>query len=184
MTRQDIRYYKAPLIEGHETRFKGHRLTGAKKQVFSRGITKCFFTGLEFDLLSKNGSRSPTIEHLIPKYLCHSIEYNNVICCRAINNMIGNAPLVVKFALKDHLANFQLSETSDKAPIRQYEDETELFFRRYKSGKIYCWNFHSLNDIKKRREALKMYIMLMTTEEFRLFYKKHKSEMDILDYLA
>jgi len=142
---------------------------------------KCFYTGLP---LTKNKKHKPdplgfSLEHLISKVLDKErqlpLDKNIVPCCRLINSMIGDAPLKVKFALKEHFKTVIFMPNMPKSLlIKTINNLTCIFLKNYKYKNYYPWEWNNLkNNNNKRIMVYKAYLDLLTVEELNSgYYKK------------
>lgn len=156
------------------------------KGLFGTEDMTCFYSGIKLrtGAEDKLGLKA-SVEHLIPtstkKYL--HMSGNKVPSATVINQMIGNAPLKVKYALKDFFKVFTFHPAmSDKAIIDMMKHVLSIFLTEYQLHGMYVWSWHeytgkkNVSDTKKlerRRELYAAYLLLLTEEEMAIgAYKK------------
>ena len=135
----------------------------------------CFYTGEEVEV-----GTSATVEHLVSiKYLnLKNGKFNLVPCHKRINGAVGNAPLAVKFAIRDALKKLViLPRTNQQKRIKIYANAAKAFMRTYRVHGQFPWQWK--NHIFKegvperirnlRRQRMKdAYMNLLTEEEIKL----------------
>src|SRR5688500_12407795 len=104
---------------------------------------RCFYSNIELDtsdLFSVNGF---TIEHLLPVALFRNrkneIPGNLVPAGRLLNCIIGNAPLKVKYAIREHLAKLHFFKLTAIEITHIHAKATLAFLDQYKINGLYPW---------------------------------------------
>lgn len=142
----------------------------------------CFFTGMTLPKRVDPWS-GYTIEHLVPKSLLKPIpqnlqrkmkfdRYHRVPAISIINHMIGHAPLVVKFGLRDYLKSQKPARllTEDER-IEFYVHHTRLYLEQFKVSvgehKVnhMPWYYSSMEEQEYRDKLFEVYYNLLTGEE-------------------
>lgn len=175
----------------------------SKQSAKARRLKWCFYTGEE---LSAYGAKSYqkksyylTFEHLVPKSKANGANFNQhsplpnyprrtlcnnkVYAASKINNIVGDSPLKVKFALKKYLSEITILPHPDiTVRMRIWAKLSKSFMCRYKVCGIWpwSWNKHQFSKSDKRiytrnerdiyrEKARKRYLKLLTLEEKQLF---------------
>ena len=149
----------------------------------------CFFTGMT--LAKRVDAWSGfTVEHLVPKSLLKPVPQNiqrkmkfdrlhRVPAISIINHLIGHAPLIVKFGLRDHLHKQTPSSllTEDERiefyvhHTRVYLDQFKVTVGRHRINHM-PW-YHASMETKEHRDKLfEVYYSLLTQEEKILLYMR------------
>ena len=158
------------------------------KGCFRTDDMTCFYSGIKLrtEADDKLGLKA-SVEHLVPMctknqaYL--GMQNNKVPCATVINQMIGSAPLSVKFALKDFFKGFTFHPAmSDKAIVDMMKYTMSIFLNDYQIHGMYVWtwkeytgkkNVSDAKRLERRRELYDAYILLLTEEEKAIgAYKK------------
>lgn len=134
---------------------------------------RCFYTGIPCVTPKTNAKiNEASTEHLITRARTFNghIENDIVIAARGINNLVGCAPLKVKFTIKKELSLFvkTLPENiDDNTKIYLCMNKTKEILKSYKIFKIYPWGWKGIDDNKvKEKELMKReYMKLLTPEE-------------------
>lgn len=168
-----------------------------------RRLKWCFYTGEELSAYGtqqyQKESYYLTYEHLVPKSRANGANFsqhsplpnfprrttcvNKVYAASKINNIVGEAPLKVKFALKKYLSGITILPHPDiKVRMRAWSKLSKSFMRRYKVCGVWPWHWskhryskgdiqsHTPEKLNERREkARKHYMDLLTLEEIQLF---------------
>jgi len=167
-----------------------HKSKAAKALFRSNSLT-CFYSGIKLrtDQGDSHGLKA-SIEHLVPvstiKQGVHGIKKNKVPCATCINSMIGNAPLVVKYALKDFFKTFTFHPAlNDKDIVAIMKHTVSIFLEDYKIHGMVVWSWHEYLGKKKlsknirlerKRELYADYLLLLTEEEMSIeAYKKWRT---------
>lgn len=130
-------------------------------RVFQKSDYRCFYTGLEVKKKGKCNTHIASIEHLLSismfsrqqvnklkrqapelKEMINQFNRTNTVAAtRWINGIIGDAPLVVKYALRDHLRSFTIFPGLTLKQERTiYSNLTKKFLKSYcPDGKK--WNY-------------------------------------------
>lgn len=145
----------------------------------------CFYTGKALKKFKSQEARNKHAWHLTKEHLLSKALYKNqkgrlrvlslVPCAFFVNSLIGNAPLKVKFALKEHLASIVVFPL-DYGLTDIYTQIIETFLAQYSKYGTKCWMWKGYNGSKnenlsiaalnRRRQRLKdMYTSLLTSEE-------------------
>lgn len=154
--------------------------------------TKCFFTSLECEWPSKKERKrrggfthfEATTEHLVPLSIYKGkIEGNYVVACRLANNMLGNAPISVKWEVRDTLQSVTIpSYMSEEKKVETVKAIISSVLSKYmiaSNHRDYVWNWRTVPRKKgtMRKEARQRYINLLTTEEYELDRKFNEGRM-------
>jgi hypothetical protein len=126
----------------------------------SLGHGRCFYTDLDCLFPIKNSVLAlpplrATIEHLNPRSKGGAAgSANQVLAANFINSLVGNAPVEIKLALRDHLAD-QPRLGNENALIASLKSATLAFLSPYKfSGtNTYLWQPECLPLDDPRRVA-------------------------------
>jgi hypothetical protein len=150
------------------------------------GHSRCFYTG--FECLFHRGSRldlfpqAATREHLIPKGRCdlndREAELNIVIASSWMNNLVANAPLLVKLEVRDNI-----QQCLDRDPDPAFTDDlldclagrTYQVLNEYRLGRKFPWQLSSFPDGDERDAALG-FMATMAERERRLFRDQFLTE--------
>lgn len=166
---KDINYY----VRRHKLRSRKSR----QSPTFT-----CFYTGLTLHKKVDPFS-GYTIEHLVPKFLIRTIpqtvqhrtkigKLHRVPAISIINHLIGHAPLIVKFGLRDHLQSLLIDDTiplDDR--IEFYARETRLYLDQFKVTigehrvNHMPWYYASMAEQEYRDKLFDAYYGLLTREE-------------------
>lgn len=155
----------------------------------------CFYTGMTLPR-TVNPFSGYTVEHLVPKSLLknvpqtiqHKMKFtraHRVPSISIINHMIGHAPLVVKFGLRDYLTSLSVSRVlTDDERIEFYVHHTRLFLDQFKivvdeyEVKHMPWYWNSVQELSHSQELFRHYWRLLTREERALFILKNQDQDD------
>jgi len=150
------------------------------RQLFKSTKMRCFYTGinLHFDGSRTTATRG-TVEHLIPvsvkRRRAHDLRINLVPAASLVNGMIGNAPLVVKYELKEYFKNIHFHPSlPDKALATSIKNTMRAFLSKYKHHGYYVWAWKGyqarlgesqISVMMKTYELYERYLLLLTQEE-------------------
>lgn len=166
-------------------------------RIHLRSNHTCFYTGLECRLKGKKDTHFASIEHLlsiasfsgqsrdrmyqrnihkrrIGDMLSKFNKQNLVTATRWMNCVVGDAPLTVKYALRDHLHSIILLPGLTLGQERKLYTRLAIkFLKTYcpkDTGWNYPWNWHADNFIderavRKRKILKEMFMELLTDEE-------------------
>ncbi len=148
-----------------------------RQHTYQRFNGVCFYTGEKLD------EQSHSLEHLIPtstakKRFNFNLDFNLVVCEKRINGAVGNAPIKVKFALKQHLASIEVfPNLPQHARFKIYLRLAVLFLGQYKVHNYYPWLWNGAvfpKDMPKSKQNQRRmrirnaYMELVTDEEIQL----------------
>lgn len=136
----------------------------------------CFYTGLPF--IAKSKLRK-TKEHLIPLVLLNNanfkMHYNNIVSAGSlINNLVGHAPLKLKFELKEFFASFEIADfmtlNNKTLTIKNLygvwqEQYLTRCHGRKRSAKVPIWDWSTINSPILKETAREKYLKVLTKEE-------------------
>jgi len=109
-------------------------------------LSVCFYSGLD---LFKIKDAKCSIEHLIPQSILpsgyKSLDVNIVAADSKINQLVGCAPLAIKFALKKYLSKLEIITLPYEKLLDVHRGQTELFLSQYKIDRVYPWDWHTIN---------------------------------------
>ena len=142
----------------------------------------CFYTGLT--LVKRADTFSGyTIEHLLPKFLLKNLSQQSqrkykfdrihrVPSISIINHLIGHAPLIVKYGLRDYLRNMTVDKTLPiDDQIEQYVHGTRRYLDRFRviigehRVNHMPWYYASMAEQDFRDHLFGIYWGLLTHEE-------------------
>jgi hypothetical protein len=152
--------------------------------VYKKFDGKCFFTGIRCKLDVKHQHvLKASIEHLIPDKISKAagtVRNNIVLSSNVINQVIGNAPISIKFELKNFLTS-DLTKTAiskfdtDEEKMMSLKSRAKFFLSKYKIGNSYPWDYVGVyNHDQLRKKLFNAYVKLLTTEELGLLCKLKK----------
>ncbi len=155
----------------------------AVKGHFRTDDLTCFYTGIKLRTKAHDvQALKASIEHLVPQnsktQASLGFRKNMVPCANQINAMVGNAPLVVKYALKEFFKGFAFHPTlSDKDLGKTIKAATTIFLGPYKNHGHYVWAWNAYQGKKnisdnlrlvRKRELYDAYMLLLTEEEIAI----------------
>lgn len=130
-------------------------------RVYQKSGYRCFYTGLKVKKKGKKGTHKASVEHLISLSIFDNKKFNrlkkkkpeliniihqfrrdnSVASTTWINSMIGNAPLIVKYDLRNHLQNIIVPQGSSLKQERTIYSDTALKFLRSYCPEGKHWNY-------------------------------------------
>lgn len=161
------------------------RRQALRQKVAKRTKFVCFYTGLT-QSMKPDLYYGHSIEHLLPKALMHQLPngrkknklnaLHRVPAIAIINQIIGHAPLKVKFELKEHLHSFPMFPKMDiKKKIDAYVLITKAFMSKYKAKDSkgntiphLPWYWESIEDPEHKEVLRREYFKMLTPEELAL----------------
>jgi hypothetical protein len=149
------------------------------KTLRQQGMTRCFFTGLPVDFVDRNTRKEKagvqpfdaTCEHLVPAILCRDeLPGNYVVASSVANNAVGNAPLAVKYEVRERMKQIVIpSWVSYEKRAEMVAFAIKQILRPYlvhEQNQTYVWAWKCIkNNRKLRQEAKERYTALLTPEE-------------------
>lgn len=166
------------------------------KKVHRRFDYVCFYTGIQCARPGQKEGLQATVEHILPQSsvkffnLVHpelseeerlaiwQLSYfNKVTAASFMNVIVGNAPLKIKYGLKDYLATLTPPNASNQIIKMFYKHRTIEYLHQYKIPSAhntpYPWFWKSIqnNDIL-RMKLFEKYVNLLTNEEKKLLELK------------
>lgn len=150
----------------------------------------CFYTGMTIHKKVDPFS-GYTIEHLVPKTLLRVVNQNfarhsglgirnRVPSISIINHLIGHAPLVVKFGLREYLRNLEVAPGQSQDDLidtyaratRQYLDQFKVTIGEHRVNHM-PWYYASMAEQEYRDKLFGVYYALLTPEEKTLLRLKY-----------
>jgi len=161
----------------NDNQVNGKRLT--PKEYVRSTYSTCFYTGVK--LIDDTYS----VEHLVSQDALRKIhkfvkrdQWNLVASHRDINSVLGNAPLTVKFAVKEFLSTVTIFPgLDDEKKIQAYAFAATQYMEIYRVNGVMPWRWQSKVFKKnvskadqkiKRAELRTAYMALLTKEEIEL----------------
>lgn len=153
----------------------------------------CFYTGL---ILHKRVDpfSGYTVEHLVPKFLIRNIpqvylqkfkfdKVHRVPAISIINHLIGHAPLIVKYGLREYLHAYPVDRSrSVDDQIEEYVHATRLYLDQFKvmigehQVNHMPWYYASMVEQEFRDKLFDIYYSLLTKEEKILWQIRELNE--------
>lgn len=153
-------------------RYPGH------KQL-KKDSTYCFYTGVK---MAKKGFAKRSIEHLLNRsYARQHSTYSDlmykvpkVVCCTFVNELVGNAPLIVKYAIRDAFKSVTLFNVSDQSNFnRTVHSIVKRVFSNFniKIDNVKPWDYRQKTLSAEKRENLKIHLKRLLSEEEKILLK-------------
>lgn len=146
------------------------------------GYRTCFYTGMRMKFRVEHGNpMMATTEHLVSssyhKKMERGIEKNLVLACAFINTLVGNAPLRVKYQIRETIRNLNvLPILTEEQLIAMYSKIAQDILKSYRIEGINVlpWNWNACRD-RKYREKLKARFYEILTDEEKILFDKYNS---------
>ena len=163
-------------------RRKKHVHRVSPKTLRQQGHTRCFFTHLPVDFRDRSTRKDnqgvqpfdATCEHLVPATLySEEIPGNYVIASSIANNALGNAPLRVKYEVRERMrhviipswVSYEKREEMVRFALKQILEP----YKTHPDNESYVWSWKGIKHNRPlRRDAKARYLELLTPEEYAL----------------